>query len=247
MRQPAVQRVDSDLFSPVVTGRASQDVVRQIKDAIHAGRLRPGDRLPPERDLTERLGVSRVTVRDALRMLEATALIEIRVGARGGTFVTAPAPDHVGEGLANMLALSSIAHSDVTEARMVFELGMIPLVCERATEEDLATLAEICERSERALRAGAFDVRLSAQFHTALARATHNDALTMIVDSFQGPLLASLLRAKAIAPHMGDPGVAEHWELVEAIRARDAHAARELMERHLRRTADRLRGDGERD
>lgn len=78
-------RPAADLFRPVSVGRASEDVVRQIKGAIHAGKLRPGDGLPSERELSERLGVSRVTIRDALRTLEATGLVEIRVGARGGT------------------------------------------------------------------------------------------------------------------------------------------------------------------
>ncbi|MGH3666330.1 MAG: FadR/GntR family transcriptional regulator [Egibacteraceae bacterium] len=230
-----------DVFRPVTSGRVSSEVVRQIKAAILGGRLKPGDRLSSERELTEQLGVSRVTVRDALRMLEAAGLIEIRVGARGGAFVRAPAPGHVGEGLANMLMLSSIEPADVTEARMIFELGAIPLVCARATKEDVAALSEICERSDSALQAGDFDVSLSAEFHIRLARCAHNAAVELIVESFQGPLLMSLLHAKAIAPQMGDPGVAEHWEVVAAIRDGNVERTRHVMARHLGRTADRLR------
>ncbi|MPZ87194.1 MAG: FCD domain-containing protein [Nitriliruptorales bacterium] len=230
-----------EIFRPVTTGRASSEVVRQIKAAILDGRLKPGDRLSSERELTEHLGVSRVTVRDGLRMLEAAGLIEIKVGARGGAFVRAPAPDHVGEGLANMLMLSSIEPAEVTEARMIFEIGIIPLVCDRATDEDIAALSEICERSDRALSSGQFDVSLSAEFHTRLAHCTHNPAIGLIVESFQGPLLMSLMHAKAIAPQMGDPGVAEHWGLVRAIEARDVERARHVMVRHLGRTASRLR------
>ncbi|MPZ63851.1 MAG: FCD domain-containing protein [Propionibacteriales bacterium] len=241
---PRNRTAGADLFRPVNVGRASEDVVRQIKDAIHAGKLRPGDGLPSERELTGRLGVSRVTVRDALRTLEATGLVEIRVGARGGAFVTAPEPDYVGEGLANMLLLSSSSPEDVTEARMIFELGAIPLVCERRTKEDLADLEEICTRSEAALKSGEHDVRLSAEFHIRLAASTHNTAVALIVDSFQGPLLMSLARAKDVAPRMGKQGAREHRELVEAIRKRDAGKAHDLMERHLGRTAARLHASG---
>lgn len=237
---PRNRVAEPGLFRRVNVGRASEDVVRQIKDAIHAGRLRPGDGLPSERELTERLGVSRVTVRDALRTLEATGLVEIRVGARGGAFVTAPEPEYVGEGLANMLLLSSRSPEDVTEARMIFELGAIPLVCERRTEEDLAALDDICAQSEDALKSGEYDPRLSADFHVRLASATHNTAIELIVNSLQGPLLTSLMRAKDVAPTMGKKGAQEHRRLVKAIRRRDPAEAQELMERHLGRTAARL-------
>ncbi len=135
------------MFTPVTAGRISEEIVDQIKAAIFDGRLRRGDRLPSERDLTERFGVSRVTVRDALRILEASGLIEIRVGARGGAVVTAPGAARVGEGISNMLLLSALTPAEVTEARMVFELGTVALICERADDTDIAELTEICERS----------------------------------------------------------------------------------------------------
>jgi DNA-binding FadR family transcriptional regulator len=234
-------RAPTDVFRPVTSGRASSEVVRQIRAAILNGRLKPGDRLSSERELTDQLGVSRVTIRDALRTLETSGLIDVRVGARGGAFVRVPEPGRVGEGLANMLMLSSIEPADVTEARMIFELGTIPLVCQRATDDDIAALSEICERSERALQAGHYDVSLSAEFHTRLAQCTHNRAIGLIIDSFQGPLRASLERAKAIAPDMGEPGIAEHWALVAAIGEGDVETARRVMLRHLGRTAQRLR------
>src|SRR5581483_3215670 len=121
-----------DLFKPVSGGRISAEIVDQIKAAIREGRLAPGDQLPTERDLTRQLGVSRVSVRDALRILEATGLVEVRVGARGGSFVTAPAPHLVAEGIADMLRLADVTPAEVTETRLVFELALLPLVCERA-------------------------------------------------------------------------------------------------------------------
>jgi GntR family transcriptional regulator, transcriptional repressor for pyruvate dehydrogenase complex len=231
----------SELFTPVSTGRVSADIVEQIKRAIREGRLTPGDQLPSERELTKQLGVSRVSVRDALRMLEAYGLIEVRVGARGGAFVTAPAPNLVGEGMAHMLLLASVAPSEVTELRLIFELALLPLACERRTHDDLAELAAICDRAEATLQAGSYDVALSAEFHTRLAEATHNTAIALFAESFQGPLLASLRHAQRVAPEMGKAGLLEHRGIVDAIRARDADAARTIMSEHLERTARRVR------
>lgn len=234
--------MNDELFRPVQTGRVSEQIVERVKDAIRSGQLTVGRRLPAERQLTEQLNVSRVTVRDALRILEARGLIEIRVGAHGGAFVTAPAPKLVAEGMTDMLMLSDLRPEDVTEARQVFELSLIPLVCERADDQDVADLLAICDRAEAALRDGTFEVGLSAEFHVRLARATHNQAVELMTDALQVPLLASLQRARAIAPHMGDKGVLEHREIVEAVAVRDVGRATAVMSEHLERTARRLRG-----
>ncbi|MFA9446493.1 FadR/GntR family transcriptional regulator [Egicoccus sp. AB-alg6-2] len=235
--------VTTELFTKVSTGRASADVVAQIHAALQSGQLSPGDRLPPERELAAQLGVSRVTVRDALRVLEANGLVAIRVGAHGGAFVTAPEPDHVSEGLANLLMMSQVSPADITEARMVFELGALKLVCERATSDDLAALTEICDRSEHALRQGTFDVALSAEFHIRLAQSSHNVAISLVTEAFQEPMLRSLVKAKAIDPHMGDPGVHEHRRLVAAIADGDVRGAKRVMRQHLGRTAQRIRSE----
>jgi DNA-binding FadR family transcriptional regulator len=230
-----------DMFSPVSAGRISGAIVEQIRALIRSGHLRHGDRLPSERELATRFGVSRVTVRDALRVLESAGLIEIRVGARGGAFLTAPSVHKVGEGLSDMLTMSSLTAAEVTEARMVFEVAIMDLVCERATDADLDALAEICDRSEAAVAAGTYSMELSAEFHIRLARCTHNRALDLIVSSFQGALRASLFEAQATAPAMGILGAKEHRSLVNALRRRDAAKAVTIMQRHLARTASRLR------
>lgn len=228
------------IFRPVSVGRISEIIVDQIRALMRQGQLKPGDRLPPERDLCERFGVSRVTVREALRMLESSGLVQIRVGARGGAFVTAPSSDRVGEGLTDMLTLSAISAADVTEVRMILEVGIVPLVCERATEQDIADLEEICERSEAALRSGEYSMEYSLEFHTRVARATHNPAVVMLVDSFRGPIHMSLEQAREVAPEMGELGTREHQRFIEAVRRRAPDAATKIMREHLERTARRV-------
>jgi GntR family transcriptional repressor for pyruvate dehydrogenase complex len=229
-----------DLLSRVSIGRISEVIVDQVRLLIRQGQLSAGDRLPSERELCERFGVSRVTVREALRVLEANGLVEIRVGARGGAFVTAPSSRLVGEGIADLISLATLTAGEVTEARRVFELGIVPLVCERATEEDIAALYEICERSSAALQGDEYPLELSAEWHERFAQAAHNRAVAMLVESLHGPLIKSLERAREAAPLHGRLGVEEHRALVDAIAARDQRRATELMDTHLNRTAGRV-------
>jgi GntR family transcriptional repressor for pyruvate dehydrogenase complex len=229
-----------DLLSRVSIGRISEVIVEQVRLLIRQGQLSAGDRLPSERELCERFGVSRVTVREALRVLEANGLVEIRVGARGGAFVTAPSSKLVGEGIADLITLASLTAVEVTESRMVFELGIVPLVCERATQQDIDDLYEICDRSKKALQGDDYPLELSAEWHQRYAESAHNRAITMLVESLHGPLLMSLERAREVSPMHGRRGVNEHRSLVDAIAARDATTAAALMATHLKRTAERL-------
>lgn len=231
-----------NLLTKVAVGRISELIVEQLRLLMRQGQLNAGDRLPSERQLCERFGVSRVTVREALRVLEATGLVEIRVGARGGAFVTAPSSRLVGEGIADLITLTSMTAVEVTEARQVFELGIVAMVCERATDEDIAALQEICDRSQAALaEQDEYPLELSADWHNRYAWAAHNRAVSMLVESLRGPLLMSLERAREAAPSHGRRGVDEHRQLTAAIADRDAVHATELMTAHLTRTADRLK------
>ncbi|HWB35085.1 MAG TPA: FadR/GntR family transcriptional regulator [Rugosimonospora sp.] len=239
-RDGAEPHQDGRLFTAVSLGRASQAIVEQIRGLLREGRLSPGDRLPSERELCQQFGVSRVTVREALRILETGGLITIKVGARGGAFVTSPTSDQVGAGLADLMTLSPLTAAEVTEARLVFELGIVPLVVERATPADIAALRRMTDEHLREMKSGRYTMEMSADFHTAVAACTHNSAIRTLVQSFHGPLLMSLLEAKNVAPLMGRTGLAEHVAFVDAIAAKDVSKAREIMSTHLQRTARRV-------
>ena len=239
---PSPAPAQDDMFSRVSSRRISEVIVEQIRELIRQGQLVPGSRLPAERELCERFGVSRVTVREALRVLEATGLVDIRIGARGGAFVTAPSAMRVGEGITDLLALSALSAQEVTEARRVFELGIIPLICERVNENDLDTLTELCDEADCAVEQGAYTMTMSSTFHARLAEAAHNGAISLLAASFHDPILMSLEMAQAVAPYAGAVGAREHRELISAIRRRDATAAIGIMTKHLDRTAARVAG-----
>jgi len=233
----AAPRATEGIFSRVNPGRASEMIVDQIRLLIRDGQLKPGDRLPAERDLGEKFGVSRVTVREALRGLEANGMVTIKVGARGGAFVTAPTSAMVGEGIIDLLSMSGLTDKEITEARQIFELGIIPLVCERATDEDIKDLLEICDRGDAALEEGAYPMELSAEFHTRVAKASHNAAIAMLAESFHGPTLVSMRHVQEAHPEMGIRGNREHRQFVAAVKKGDVEKATAVMRTHIGRTA----------
>lgn len=242
---PPLDRV----FRPVSTGRMSEVIVGQIKDAIRDGAFAPGDRLPPERDLADRFNVSRMTIRDAMRVLETAGLLSIKVGARGGAFVRQPGSSVVSQNVADMLVTSALTAEEITESRRIIELGAVELACQRATEDDLAALEEICARAEAAFRHTGFSPEYSAEFHSRLGHASHNVAIALIVEALNDPLVRSLAharhrkRAPAGRPRP-DPyaqaQLRDHKRLTAAIRARDGAGARRIMTTHLRRTTREL-------
>ncbi|MEW1980227.1 FadR/GntR family transcriptional regulator [Citricoccus sp. NPDC079358] len=230
----------TQLFNQVNVDRASHVIVEQIQQLIRDGSLKPGDRLPNERDLCQQLGVSRVTVREALRVLEATGLIQVRLGAHGGSFLTSPSVEIVGENLAHLLTLSPITASAATEARQIFELGILPLILERAKPEDIAALRGLVADAKAAKADGVYSTDMSAAFHVRLAACTHNPAIEALMQSFHGPLISSLREAKTVAPDMGIKGVEEHSGIIDAIEDDDLARARAILTQHLERTAQRV-------
>jgi DNA-binding FadR family transcriptional regulator len=219
-------------------GRISGMIVEQVRELIRGGRLVAGDRLPSERELAEQFGVSRVTVRDALRSLEATGLLDIMVGANGGAFLRAPSSAEAGRGMSDMLLMAVLTPEEVAEARLMLELNTMVLAVRRAEDADIKELRSICERSARLLVDGEYDVHLSWDFHERLATATHNPAIELIHRSFRGPLSMARARAREPASVAHRRTVEEHTELVDAIEARDAEHARAVLAHHLVRATN---------
>lgn len=231
--------VHSDLFRPMPVTRTSAAIVSQVRGLIRAGKLPIGSRLPAERELCEQLGVSRLSLREALRVLESDGLIEIRLGARGGAFVTVPTTGSAGQGITDLLSTSGLSAVNVTEARTLFELGVVlPLVVERATETDVRELRALCDEEERVRDQGTYSVAVSFAFHLRLATASYNPAVSMIMESFREAVLMSMREAG----HEGNQGAMEHRAVVDAVERGDGKSAERIMTAHLLRTADAVAG-----
>jgi DNA-binding FadR family transcriptional regulator len=225
---------EEGLFAPITVARASSAIAEQIRAAIIGGRLSEGERLSPERELAEQFGVSRVTVRDALRSLEAMGLIEVRVGARGGAFVTAPTGQRVAQAMSDMLLMSVIDPEDIVESRLIVELGTVTLACARATDADLAAQRTLDAQGKEALAARTYTRELSWEFHSLLAHAAHNGAVDGLTQSFRSTLSLHPVRAREGAKaHVAT--VEEHGRILAALEQRDADTARHEMAHHLLR------------
>lgn len=224
-----------ELFSRVEGGRISLQIVQQLQGAIRSGLLGPGDRLPPERELAERFGVSRITVRDALRSLEVLGLIKIRVGAGGGAFVTSPGTEIVGEGLTNLVLLSSLKPDEIAEARLVLELGSVALAATRATDDDIEQLRVMMREARKALEEETYERGMSLQFHLRIAQIARNKAVALFTDSFRGPLSMHAIRIREPERSSFSHTVQEHEAVVRAIERRDAGEAQRRMAEHLMR------------
>src|SRR5215471_10196852 len=137
-------------FRRIKTTRAFEEIADQIRNELSTRRLRAGDRLPPERALAEQFGVSRNTLREALRSLENAGLLRLQKGAAGGAFVRESTGEAIVTGLRDMFHLGAIEPEHLTEARMMIESIVVRTACERATADDIAALNENIAAAEHA-------------------------------------------------------------------------------------------------
>ena len=223
---------DQMAYQPVRSPRIFEQITSQLRKRVIHGHLKPGDRLPPERELAEKLGVSRSTVREALRVLEIAGVLRLQKGASGGAFVVAPNGDVLTTALQDMFQLGSITPAELTEARLAIEATVIRLACERISEEALAQLERNVEESIAASKASDL-VRRSAinlEFHNVLARATGNP----IFAAMMGGVIAVMQHfVDTLGPPTGDEVFKSRRRFIAHLRARKADAAIEEMARFL--------------
>ncbi len=227
------------MFIPLNRSRASGEIVSQIEHAIFDGQVKPGDRLESERELAEQFHVSRITVRDALRVLEARGLIRVKVGASGGAFVAETNVDQVAESITTMVRLRRMTLSELAEARTIVETAAAERAATRADDAAVARLVEMVERGKQVIRDERPHTEASMDFHVALAEASQNELLSATVRAYRDLLMQTLHDMRDIR----SARVTQKWheEIVEAIRARDPDATRKLMQDHLLDFEKRIR------
>lgn len=220
-------------YLPVQTKRAFEEVAEQIREQLSQGLLKPGDRLPPERDLAEQFNLSRNTVREALRALEMSGLLEFRKGATGGAFVREGQSDAVVSGFSDLYRLGFIQPGDLAEARLLIGVEVTRLACQRATDAEYAQLEANLDASEKAMSEGDSTKRLALnlQYHIILARAAKNPVLIILMEALNDLILKSLLKAPVHAENTKI--VASRRRILKYMRARDEEKAVAEMHKHL--------------
>lgn len=221
-------------FEPIAPSRAFEEIAAQIRELVASGRLKPGDRLPAERDLSAKFKVSRNTLREALRALELSGMIELRKGAAGGAFVLPGSSGVVVNGLRDLYHLGAIKPEHLTEARVWLSEVVVRVACERLTEEDLAALEENIALATKADKAGNFQQRadLHREFHNLLAAATRNPIITI---TMEGVMEVMREFVKTIGPSDNPYTLPSRKRLLKHLRARDADAAVAEMNKFLER------------
>src|SRR5262249_27314033 len=170
---------------PLRSATMSTQIVAQVREALFAKELRPGDFLGTEKDLAERFAVSRIVARDALRTLEAQGIVEIKVGSGGGARIARGNARLFAEALAVQLDLAGVSVAEIMDAQRAIECLAAELAAANSTPEDQARLRELIAEAERRIDdAGAF-ARLGREFHLSVAEASHNRVLLVQLISLQ--------------------------------------------------------------
>ena len=214
--------------------RVSESVANQIRQAIFSGRLEPGHKLPPEREMAEQFATSRVALREALRSLEQEGMIEIRRGFGGGAFVADfdNALRALIDSLNTVVKLGQANSGNLTEVRSMLEPVTARMAAARATESDVRAMQEIVEAQEQELRSGVLSRKFDMEFHRVVANACHNPVLSIVVTAINDAIRDAIYRSK-LTTEMREQVVRYHRELFEAISRRDEELAGRLMEEHV--------------
>lgn len=226
------------VLEPVKRPRLSNEIVSQLQRLFTDGVLKPGDRLPPERELAEKLGVSRNSLREAIRALEVLGVVEVRHG--DGTFVKSVDMTTFLSPVFSVLLEKKYFLIEVLEFRRILEPPICRLAAERATDEDLAHLHEILDQQDERIREGQPAIDEDMLFHRSIAMATHNDVMRSTVE-----LISSLLREfrEVWASSRPARSTEAHRKVLDAIEAGDGDGAARAMEEHIYQVEALVRAD----
>ncbi len=207
------------------TPKLPELVMRSLVAAIESGQIQVGKELPSERELAEKLGVGRGSLRECLAILEFLGAIE----SQGYRKAVVRDADYIRKAMSFIqISVKSDTQDDFNEFRKVNEMAIVALACERATEEDLAAIAKALERMET----DPYDLSADVDFHDALAVASHNTMLAGTIHLVNS-MIADLRTRYIDLPDFVLVSLESHKAIYQAVKNRDAETARQEMKRHL--------------
>ncbi|MGB3072152.1 MAG: FCD domain-containing protein [Ottowia sp.] len=219
-------------FQPVSGHQPASEIMEQVRAMLRSQKLRAGDRLPTERELSAQFEVSRNSVRQALRSLQEQGLLETQRGPTGGAVIRGNGALSVETVLSDLFSLGTIRPQDLTEVRILVGTEVVRLACARASDADFALLESNVAAAEEAVRVGDLALRtaLNLDFHRLLARMTSNALLVAMADAvtgITGQFVSEIERTpnRYVMPF--------RRRLIRQLRDRDAEAATREMKRHL--------------
>ncbi|MDR3552911.1 MAG: FadR/GntR family transcriptional regulator [Clostridia bacterium] len=218
------------MLEPLMKTRLYENIVNQFMDMIRTGELKPGDKLPTERELAAQLNVSRTAIREALRSMELMGLIDSKVGS--GTYIREMTLDKLLDSFASVLTTNDRMNIEMLEVRLLLEVEIARRAARKNGEGHIAALEKSISIMEDEIRKGKLGLEGDNAFHTELAKAADNLAMISLL-GLCDELLASTRKAALKA--LPDPkiGLMQHREILEAVRGGDVEKAGSLMRNHL--------------
>ncbi|USK58024.1 FadR/GntR family transcriptional regulator [Peribacillus asahii] len=214
--------------------KAYQVIVDQINEYFLSGKLKPGDKLPTERDLANHFNVSRTSVREALRKLEIKGIIKIKQGS--GSFIKTSENLAVEEISSTIMNAEKKLIYEMLEFRRMLEVECASLASQRATSEDLNRIREALEMMDHAKNDVELGLQADLNFHISIVCASHNSIFLQLIKTLSGHMQDTIraTRRQRLANHgRNQDTINEHKEIYLAIATGDADQAAQLMEKHI--------------
>lgn len=224
------------MYKIVRSSRLYEQIVQQVEESIRKGAMKPGDQLPPERELAQQFGVSRTAVREAVKALREKGHVEAYPGR--GTFITDGTSHVIRQSLDRMIRIGQPEGSGfLAEVREILEPEIAALAATRADAQALAAMREPIAVMDEARNDSDAFIEADLDFHLALAEAAANPLILSLIDSIVGLLREQRMRIFLVE---GGPerGQYHHKRILEAIEHRDPIGAREAMKAHLRQVRE---------
>ena len=218
------------MLKAVKRTRIPEEIVSQVLQLVREGAIKPGDRLPPERELAQQLNVSRASVREAMRLMDIQGLVKIRPGS--GTFITEDTVEVIVQAFSSLLSGPTSAASDIFEMRLILEPQIVSLAAERASDADIRRMEEILEQQAADITNGGTGVEFDSEFHFAIAQATKNSALIAVTQAMSD-LLSQSRDSTLLSPERSNQSLQSHRRILETIKNRQSKAAEETMHQHI--------------
>jgi GntR family transcriptional regulator, transcriptional repressor for pyruvate dehydrogenase complex len=231
---------DALLRGPKPTINPFEVTLERLGSAIKMGLYEPGDQLPSEREIAQLMGISRATVREAIRLLVEQGILTVKRGRSGGTFVSEHPPSQALLDLRRRLDRSGATLSEMLDHRLVIETGIVELAVQRAEEaqiEELQELVTVMQQAEDHFTYRKLDIR----FHLLIAKATQTNRLPAIVAEIHSEL-SDLLQTAPYSRSQQSHSTQHHQDIVDAMRQQDGDRARAVMQEHILATSSFLKG-----
>jgi len=224
-------------FREITPVRLYESVIEQIMNLIKNNKLKPGDKLPPERELAEKLSISRGSLREAFRVLESRGLIKSKAG--GGRYIREIRKNGYSNTENIILSLEKSSILELLEARETFEVKIAEIVAQRATTEDIELIEKALSRMNKVEISDDNKTESDTDFHLAIARASHNFVFINIIKLHLDLLKETRERTQQI-PGRREERWREHLAILQAIEERDSKKAGEAILKHLRNVREVL-------